>query len=217
MTSTKIIRGSFIAAVVCLLATTAAQATPFDYTFVATGGGTINGVAFSGPFTFVLSGDTSSVVASGGEFFLSDIGGTFTEGGSTYTLAPTIDLVSNPDPSFPRVAFFDSDFTNGLGLNNDTLAGYELATAVGPLTAPNSSDPSSFLEPTLGGTTGFLMDGGADRLILTSNDSLTFTAGPPSAVPEPSTIALLATGLVGIGLIYRRSGRSAVFQGNSIL
>jgi PEP-CTERM motif len=200
----KLVRSALIAAVIGTLPIVAAHATPMDYTFTGTGGGTINGTSFTGAFTFVLEGDTANIIPSGGEFFLPIVAGTFTEGGTTYTLGSGVDVVSNADPSFPRITFFNPDFTNGLGINDSTLTGYTLATAIGPVTSPVSGDPSNFLIPTLGGTTGFSLDGGADTLILTANDSLTFTAAPPSAVPEPSTLALFAVGMLGgISLICR--------------
>jgi PEP-CTERM motif len=204
----KLIRSVLVVTMTGMLSVVAAHASPMDYTFTGTGGGTINGTAFTGAFTFALEADTTNIIPSGTEFFLTNVAGTFSEGGTTYTLGSGVDIVANPDLSFPRIAFFNSDFTNGLGINNSALAGYSLASAIGPITAPNPSDPSDFLIPTLGGTTGFSIDGGVDKLILTANDSLTFTAAPPSAVPEPSTLALFAVGMFGgIGLIIQSSRR----------
>jgi hypothetical protein len=211
-------RAALLAALSCMLPLAAAHATPMDYTFTGTGGGTINGVAFTGTFTFVFDGNTANVMPFGTEWQLPNAGGTFTEGGTTYTLDPiSFGIIVNPDPLTPRVGFFNNNLTNGLVMNNNAIAGYNLATPLGPITAPNPSDPSSFLLPILGGSTGFLLDGGSDRLILTSDTSLTFTAAPPSSVPEPSTLALLAAGILGFGLLYRGSGRQlAVFGMNSI-
>jgi hypothetical protein len=156
------------------------------------------------PSTSPLLETRTQVEPFGSEFILPNATGTFSEGGTTYTVDPIFGIISNPDPLFPRVGFFNSDITNGLTINNSALTGYNLGGSLGPITAPKSGDPSSFLLPTLGGTTGFSLDSGLDKLILTSNDSLTFTAAPPSAVPEPSTFALLTAGIAGIGVLRRR-------------
>jgi PEP-CTERM motif len=200
----KLICAVLFATAGCLLPTSTAHATPLDYTFSGNGGGTINGVAFTGAFNFTFVGDTTQIQPFGSEFILPNATGTFSEGGTTYVVDPIFGIISNPDPLFPRVGFFNSDITNGLTINNSAVAGYNLGSALGPITAPNPGDPSSLLFPTLGGTTGFSLDSGLDKLILTSDYSLTFTAAPPSAVPEPSTFALLTAGIAGIGVLRRR-------------
>lgn len=212
----NLVRTALAAAVIGILPVAAAHANPMDYTFTGTGGGTINGTSFTGAFTFVFEGDTTNISSGGGEFFLRNIGGTFSEGGTTYTFDSDVTLVSNADPAFPRTTFFNPDFTNGLGINDPALTGYNLASSIGPVTATGTSDPTDFLIPTLGGTTGFSLDGGTDTLILTANDTLTFTAAPPSAVPEPSTLALFAAGMLGgVGLICRSPKRQlAGLQGS---
>jgi hypothetical protein len=199
-------RATLLAALSCILPVAAAHATPIVYTFSGVGGGTINGTAFTGDFSVVFDSDTTAVQPFGSEYIVSNVGGTFTEGSSTYTMDPIFGIIANPDPAFPRVGFFNSDITNGLLINNNAFAGYNLATSIGPVTAP-SSDPTSVLYPTLGGTTGFSLDGGADTLIFTSDESLTFSAAVESPVPEPSSLVLFAAGLLGIALIYRRSGK----------
>jgi hypothetical protein len=220
LSSKRIVRGAIIAAVIGVVPI-AAHATPITYTFTGVGSGTANGVAFTDTaFTFVFTSDTTDIDTSGAPFFdLHDVAGTFTEGSYSATLAPTVTIVATEDASFPRINFFNADVTNGLGLNNSALATYDLSTSIGPITTP-----PGFLTPTFPGagdppSSGFATIG-EGSVIFTADDSLVFTAAlqtPPPPVPEPSAIVLMTAGVLGMGLIYRRSRRqSAVFGMNSV-
>jgi hypothetical protein len=219
----KLTSVAFLAALTCMLPTAAAHATPVTYTFTGTGSGTITPASGSGTtfddaaFSFVFVTDTADIAPFGTEFIIPNATGTFSEGSTTYTVDPIFGIIANPDPSFPRVGFFNVGITSGLTINNSAFAGYNLGTSLGPITAP-SGDPTSILLPTLNGT-GFSLDSGLDTVVFTANDSLTFTADVenPSTVPEPSTIVLMAAGMLGAGLIYRRSSRQTTSFGmNSI-
>ncbi len=188
-------------AVALVLPVFSAYADTFDYTFSGNGSGTVNGVPFTNQnFTFVLTGNTADIDASGAPFFrLSNLDGTFSEGGTTETLDATITLVGNaqfptPPSTLGDVNFFNATFDNGLGLDATALNGYNLSTAIGPLTGD--------LNPTFGGGS-FATTAGS--ISITADNSLTFTAGPVGA-PEPRTIALLGVGLVAIVLLRRGSG-----------
>jgi hypothetical protein len=61
---------AWISLVLALSAGTA-HATPIAFTFSGDASGTFGTTAFSGPFSLVLSGDTSSVVTFGGSKCLS--------------------------------------------------------------------------------------------------------------------------------------------------
>ena len=75
-----------------------AHAGPITYTFTGVGTGTVDGIGFSGDFTFVFTGDTANVTPSGGEFRQDGIGGTFSEGSFSGTLWPTTPWCSIPLP-----------------------------------------------------------------------------------------------------------------------
>lgn len=175
-----------------------AHADTFDYTFSGNGSGTVNGVSFMNQnFSFVLVGNTTAVfTAAAPYYYLYNIGGTFTEGGKTQTLDATITIAANAQypvapTTFGDVNFFDSTFTDGLGLYTTGLYGYKLTTAIGPL---NGS-----LNPTL---LGGVFDTTTGTISITADNSLTFTAGPVGA-PEPATLALLGMGL-GAMILLRR-------------
>jgi hypothetical protein len=198
------------AALALTIALSTAQATPISYTFTGIGAGTADGNAFNGSFSFVFSADTANIDASGAPFYnLSGVSGVFSSGSFTATLAPTVFIVATADPNFPRINFFNAAVTNGLGMNDPSLASFSLATSFGPLTVNSNSSFPSFLLPTLNGGGFATISGG--EVSITENTSLTFEATLTAAVPEPSTWAMMVLGFAGIGcMAYRRKSKLAL-------
>jgi hypothetical protein len=185
-----------------LTVTSPSDAAPITYTFTGVGSGTIDTSAFSGQFSFAFTGDTSNVQPDAPFYRLFNLGGTFTAGSFSATLTSNNVIVATADSTIPRINFFNSTVTAGLGFQDPALTGYDLMTSIGPVTVSAPGTSTSFLLPTFGGGSFITTTGIA--IAIAENSSLTFEASV-SAVPEPSTWAMLILGFSGLSFIaYRR-------------
>ncbi len=191
----------FGAVVAGLAFSNSARAGEITYTFSGVGNGTVDATAWSGDFTFVFTADTANITSGGTEFFQRNIGGTFSEGSYSAALLADNTVVVNTDPSFPRLGFFNSTFDNGGTIQNSTFTTYDLSTSFGPITGTGTN-----LLPTLNPSGHGFGTAGGDTVELLGITSLTFTA---AAVPEPSSLALFATGLAVCGLLLRHRQKAA--------
>ena len=197
-----------LAVIMALVLAGAARASTVDYTFTGVGAGTIsgntNGSFASVPFTANFVVDTSTMTGAGGYYMYSNISGSFTVGSYSTTLTGvTIEVNGNGNTgsgAYETLYLFNSDFGSSIGFNSDaSLLGYALTA---PFTTGSVTGSEIGAYQDLAGfstTTG-------DTLEFTGLNSLDFTASVPGAspVPEPSTLSLFLTGLLGAVIVRRR-------------
>src|SRR5207245_7019747 len=109
----------------------------------------LNWAAVTGVCSLVLTAATTAIDTSGAPFYrLNNVGGTFTQGVTSVTLTPSVTLVATAVAATPRINFFNATFDNGLGINDPSLASYNLSTSFGPLTVVAPRTPTTFLTHT---------------------------------------------------------------------
>ncbi|HEY1756022.1 MAG TPA: PEP-CTERM sorting domain-containing protein [Bryobacteraceae bacterium] len=207
MTTTKRNLLSCAFALTVVFSAPAAHAATLYYTLTGVGTGTITGSPVSGMFTITYTEDTASITSPDvGYYEYSGISGTFSEGAYTATLTDTtLEVNGNPSTgmgNYEDVFLFNSDYGSSIGISTDpVLLGYTLAT---PITTGVVT----------GGQVGAAQDAAGfstasgDVIEFTSLTSLDFTAS--TAVPEPSSLALLAIGVFAFGLLHVSARRARV-------
>ena len=173
-------------------ATLAAHADTITYTESAIGSGSLGKNDFTNALvTITATGNTGNVVDQGSGVFVIILPAELTVQGLGSTMfTDIIQFVSNNGVGDAGVG----DNTNGravLFTNNSVFDNYNLQTSIGPISGASSFNP--------GGSFG-TADG---TLITTSFGPSTFEA-VTSSVPEPSTIAMFGTGLLGLAGMARR-------------
>ncbi|HXC96526.1 MAG TPA: PEP-CTERM sorting domain-containing protein [Edaphobacter sp.] len=175
----------------------AAHADSIIYTESAIGSGSLGKTDFTNALiTLTATGDTGSVINDGGVFIIVLPVELTVEGLGSTMFTDTMQFVSNTSNGVAGVG----DNTNGLGVLftvSNVFHTYNLQTGIGPITgASNFNTGSSF--NTAEGT-----------FVTSSFDNSTFEAVTSSSVPEPSTIAMFGSGLLGLaGAARRRIRRS---------
>lgn len=178
----------------CGLIPLTAAAGPITFTESFTAAGTVNGNPFDANVTFSLSTDTTLISGSGGLFLTPDgVASVTIQGVGAGTFTDPFHVFDNQNVSV--AGFTDVNIEDIVDLSNSAFATYDLKSAIGPL------DSTFFFVDTgasLGSTLGTIV-------LLSTSGTPTFTATTSGTTPEPGSLVLFGSGVVGLATVIRRT------------
>jgi len=197
---------SLVAVLALIGAPTAASAAIVDYYISGDGTGVINGLDWSGAFTITMVGDNSTV--SGDVIDPLESATVTLPGGITATLSIPTRLGINGTS-----VFFSRSSSNGFDLFDFSLssadaAAFNFQAGYGPVTGTGVFALNQFQDVATS----------AGPLSFDSSGDVQFSSSGASAVPEPSTWAMMLIGFAGLGFAgYRRAKNAAKGSSPAVL
>jgi hypothetical protein len=188
--------------VVAALTSVTANAVPITYTESAIVSGTLGGAPFNNALIEITGiGDTGNIIGAHGsaQNLLSSLSFNLSgTGAGTFRPSPDRFLaISNIEsPLFVGSAGFADDRPFGafllLETRNPLFGTYGLDGPIGPISGPSAFSASAPFPTTAG------------DLVINASGDATFAAVLGAAVPEPGSVSLLATAVIGFGILRRR-------------
>ena len=219
--------GLLVGGLVLLLVSTAGATTTSQVACGSVGSAGNGNVAFTTMSAATVNG---SSVVSGGVATITCTGFTVPSGQTLDSL--TVEVTDDANSSLGTNSQITWTWTytgelispqpNGLNKENGSSSGFEFNTCVGSgtLSCNTLETFTTNTTYTAGGTTGSFIFKvtpsatglGGDGLGLTGADSaavaIQFTYGPTASVPEPASLLLIGSGLIGLGVFARRKRRN---------